>query len=171
MPHGSHRPAPACAPAPAPAPLRAAATAAPQHVFMPDWLLSNRELPVHAGSGREHDLMVIFTPGHAASHLCLALRQDGLLFSGDHILNSATPVIDPPDGPLGDCLDSLDRLADACRRDALEFILPAHGWALAGAAQAIARLKAHRLRRSARVARPPGATLSGHLPAAKLRHP
>jgi hypothetical protein len=40
------------------------------------------------------------TPGHAANHLCLVLMKDGLLFSGDHILNGSTTVIDPPDGEM-----------------------------------------------------------------------
>ena len=44
-------------------------------------------------------------PGHAANHLCLILREDGLLFSGDHILNGSTTVIDPPDGNMADYLD------------------------------------------------------------------
>jgi recombination protein RecT len=47
-----------------------------------------------------HTLQVIHTPGHAANHLCLVLLEDGLLFSGDHILNGSTTVIDPPDGNM-----------------------------------------------------------------------
>ena len=48
-------------------------------------------------------------------------------------------------------LDSLDRLALACEQDRIEFILPAHGHVIGDAAQAIAQLKAHRLRREAKV--------------------
>ncbi len=106
-------------------------------------------------SDTSHTLQVIHTPGHAANHLCLMLLEDGLLFSGDHILNGSTTVIDPPDGDMSDYLDSLDRLHDACTAHQLRFILPAHGYVIGGqddqAAQAIARLKAHRLRREARV--------------------
>ena len=41
-------------------------------------------------------------PGHAANHLCLMLLEDGLLLSGDHILNGSTTVVDPPDGNMND---------------------------------------------------------------------
>ena len=106
------------------------------------------------GSGGEitHTLRVVHTPGHAANHLCLVLEEDGLLFSGDHVLNGSTTVIDPPDGHMGDYLDSLDKLAAACEAGSIEFILPAHGHVLGFAHQAITHLKAHRLKREAKIA-------------------
>ena len=79
------------------------------------------------------------------------LLEDGLLFSGDHILNGSTTVIDPPDGDMTAYLDSLDALSAACAKQGLDFILPAHGYVLGDAAGAIARLKAHRLAREAKV--------------------
>ena len=104
-----------------------------------------------AGNGATHTLKVLHTPGHAANHLCLVLVEDGLLFSGDHILNGSTTVVDPPDGDMSAYLDSLDRLAAACEADGIEFILPAHGHVLGFAPLAIAHLKAHRLQREARI--------------------
>jgi recombination protein RecT len=102
-----------------------------------------------------HTLKVIHTPGHAANHLCLVLLEDGLLFSGDHILNGSTTVIDPPDGEMTAYLDSLDVLSAACAEHAIEFILPAHGYVMGGfdgeALAAIAHLKAHRLKREAKI--------------------
>ena len=80
-------------------------------------------------------LKVIHTPGHAANHLCLVLLEDGLLFSGDHILNGSTTVVDPPDGDMTAYLDSLDQLSAACETHGIEFILPAHGYVLGFAAQ------------------------------------
>lgn len=94
-------------------------------------------------------LKAIFTPGHAANHVCFWLAEDGLLFTGDHVLNGSTTVVDPPDGHMGDYLASLDTLAALNA----EFILPAHGYVLAPANQAIAQLKAHRLAREAKVAK------------------
>ena len=83
------------------------------------------------------------------------LLEDGLLFSGDHILNGSTTVINPPDGDMTDYLDSLDRLQAACDEHQLKYILPAHGYVLGGpgdeAQAVIARLKAHRLQREAKV--------------------
>ncbi len=123
--------------------------------FTPDRALADGERITLSGRQLEgdvtHTLEVVHTPGHAANHLCLLLREDGLLFSGDHILNGSTTVIDPPDGNMDDYLASLDRLDALCERHGVEFILPAHGHAIAGARGAIARLKAHRLAREARV--------------------
>ena len=105
-------------------------------------------------------LQVIHTPGHAANHLCLLLQEDGLLISGDHILNGSTTVIDPPDGDMTTYLASLDTLSAACHAYQADFILPAHGYVLThcrgishtgGAARAIAALKTHRLNREAKV--------------------
>jgi len=102
-----------------------------------------------------HTLQVIHTPGHAANHLCLVLLQDGLLFSGDHILNGSTTLVDPPDGDMNDYLDSLDVLSRNCAELGVKFILPAHGYVIGGpddeALAAITRLKNHRLQREAKV--------------------
>jgi glyoxylase-like metal-dependent hydrolase (beta-lactamase superfamily II) len=96
-------------------------------------------------------LRVLHTPGHAANHLCLVLEEDGLLFSGDHVLNGSTTVIDPPDGNMNDYLNSLDLLAAACDEFDIAFILPAHGYVLGFARTAITQLKAHRLKREAKI--------------------
>ncbi|HEX7866813.1 MAG TPA: MBL fold metallo-hydrolase [Variovorax sp.] len=105
-----------------------------------------------AGDAVAHTLRVIHTPGHAANHLCLVLEEDGLLFSGDHILNGSTTVVDPPDGDMSAYLDSLDTLDAACEAGGIDFILPAHGYVIGFARTAIAMLKAHRLKREAKIA-------------------
>ena len=149
-------------------------TARDNAYFDPDITLSNQE-QLGAYFRRPYDetpfeinLQVIHTPGHAANHLCLILPEDGLLFAGDHILNGSTTVIDPPDGDMTAYLDSLDTLHALCKQHDLRFILPAHGYALTacdaaqgqgdansdtrgGAARVIAALKAHRLKREAKV--------------------
>jgi recombination protein RecT len=152
--------------------LASAETARANSAFVPDRVLLNHErltLSRH-GSPRfarddgagicddeaiTHSLQVVHTPGHAANHLCLMLLEDGLLFSGDHILNGSTTVVDPPDGDMSDYLNSLDLLHAACTEHRLKYILPAHGYVLGGpgneAQTVIARLKAHRLQREAKV--------------------
>jgi recombination protein RecT len=67
-------------------------------------------------------------------------------------LNGSTTVIDPPDGNMTDYLHSLDVLSAECVAHNIEFILPAHGYVIGNASQAIAHLKAHRLKREAKVA-------------------
>ncbi len=138
-------------------------TARANSVFAPDRALQNLELLTLAAGPQSdeksdeksesplHTLQVIYTPGHAANHLCLVLVEDGLLFSGDHILNGSTTVIDPPDGEMTAYLDSLDALTAACQKHTIQFILPAHGYVLGQATTAIAQLKAHRLKREAKI--------------------
>ena len=144
--------------------LPSAPTARAASEFTPDRSLLNNELLMLVPLGLEanltgnlaleaakHTLKVIYTPGHAANHLCLVLLEDGLLFSGDHILNGSTTVVDPPDGEMTAYLDSLDALSAACAEHHIRFILPAHGYVLGSAAQAISHLKAHRLKREAKI--------------------
>ena len=94
-----------------------------------------------------HALRCVPTPGHASNHVCWLLEEAGLLFSGDHILGHVTPVILPPDGDMGDYLDSLARL----RTLSLTRIAPGHGPLLDDPAAVIDGLVAHRLRREAKV--------------------
>ena len=146
--------------------IPSAPTSRANALFAPDNLLQNKELLaqyLRASEGENainFTLQAIHTPGHAANHLCLVLQEDGLLFSGDHILNGSTTIIDPPDGNMTDYLKSLDTLATACDAFHIDFILPAHGYVLTrcagiehtgGARRAIEELKAHRLKREAKV--------------------
>jgi glyoxylase-like metal-dependent hydrolase (beta-lactamase superfamily II)/8-oxo-dGTP pyrophosphatase MutT (NUDIX family) len=133
-------------------------TARAHSSFTPDRELANGELLVLQGNGTTHTLRVVHTPGHAANHLCLVLEEDGLLFSGDHVLNGSTTVIDPPDGNMADYLNSLDQLLAACAQNRIEFILPAHGYVLGNlwdeahdARACITHLKNHRLKREAKI--------------------
>ena len=166
--HPDHAPGAAplqalCTPRPPIMGLPSAASARANSEFQPDEVLADgQELRLASDDGEQvHTLKVIHTPGHAANHLCLVLLEDGLLFSGDHVLNGSTTVVDPPDGAMTAYLDSLDRLSAACETCRIDFILPAHGYVLGQAAAAIAALKAHRLRREAKIlgvmqARPDG---------------
>jgi glyoxylase-like metal-dependent hydrolase (beta-lactamase superfamily II) len=38
---------------------------------------------------------VVFTPGHAAGHVCFFFREEGLLLAGDHILPYIAPSLSP----------------------------------------------------------------------------
>ena len=133
--------------------LPSAPTARANSEFVPDRALAHGERLQLGQEGVTHTLRVLHTPGHAANHVCLVLLEDGLLFSGDHILNGSTTVVDPPDGDMNDYLASLDLLSAACEEHQIEFILPAHGYVLDQASQAIARLRAHRLQREAKILR------------------
>ena len=138
--------------------LRSHPTARANSEFTPDRELNDGERLVLASQNVSHTLRVIHTPGHAANHLCLVLEEDGLLFSGDHVLNGSTTVIDPPDGNMNDYLNSLDKLLLACDQDNIEFILPAHGYVMGNlwselhdARACITHLKNHRLKRETKI--------------------
>jgi glyoxylase-like metal-dependent hydrolase (beta-lactamase superfamily II)/8-oxo-dGTP pyrophosphatase MutT (NUDIX family) len=137
--------------------LSSAPTARSSARFAAERELLDGERLVLSGTGADgqeitHTLRAVHTPGHAANHLCLVLEEDGLLFSGDHILNGSTTVVDPPDGDMNAYLDSLDKLDAACEAGGIDFILPAHGYVIGSARAAIAQLKAHRLKREAKIA-------------------
>ena len=154
--HADHAPAAPmlqalCAQRPPTVGLPSAPTARSGSHFVPDRALASGEQLLLTGT-EPHTLRAVFTPGHAANHVCFVLEEDGLLFSGDHILNGSTTVIDPPDGHMGDYLDSLDRLHQTSGALDVQHILPAHGRVMDAPLQAIAHLKAHRLKREAKVA-------------------
>ena len=136
--------------------LPSGAHASSNSYFLPDKTLQNKEQIRLMSRRLEVDLTttieVIFTPGHAENHVCLVLVEDGLLLSGDHILNGSTTVINPPDGHMGDYLNSLDQLTELCQKYDIKQILPAHGYVLDHAERVIAHLKAHRLGREEKIA-------------------
>jgi glyoxylase-like metal-dependent hydrolase (beta-lactamase superfamily II) len=90
-------------------------------------------------------LVAIDTPGHASNHVCYL--SDGVLFSGDHVLDGVTPVILAPDGDMAAYLDSLRRL----RELPLRAIAPGHGHVLQDPIAVIDGVIAHRERREAKV--------------------
>ena len=57
-------------------------------------------------------LRAIHTPGHASNHLCYLLEETKMLFTGDHVMQGSTVVINPPDGDMRAYL----RLARAAAR-------------------------------------------------------
>jgi glyoxylase-like metal-dependent hydrolase (beta-lactamase superfamily II) len=58
---------------------------------------------------------VIFTPGHAAGHVCFFFRKESFLLAGDHILPYIAPILSPDIfnddfRPLATYLDSLNEI-------------------------------------------------------------
>ena len=102
---------------------------------------------VLADGDRVAGLTVVHTPGHAAEHLCFA-RDDGLLFTADHIMGWSTSVVPPP--PSGDATDYLGSLRLVLERDD-RALLPAHGPIITEPARATRALLAQRFRRERQV--------------------
>ncbi len=93
-------------------------------------------------------LRALHTPGHASNHLCYLLEETKMLFTGDHVMQGSTVVINPPDGDMRAYLASLDKLL----AEDLAIIAPGHGYLIGAPHKEVKRLVAHRLAREAKVA-------------------
>jgi glyoxylase-like metal-dependent hydrolase (beta-lactamase superfamily II) len=129
------------------APLLGQTTPHPQWqdaTFTPDRELRHDErLTITSGV----TLRVIHTPGHASNHLCYLLEEENILFTGDHIIQGSTVVINPPDGDMSAYIASLESLL----REPLNSLAPGHGTLISNPKAAIQGLIKHRLRREAKV--------------------
>ncbi|RVX44380.1 glyoxylase-like metal-dependent hydrolase (beta-lactamase superfamily II) [Nonomuraea polychroma] len=98
-------------------------------------------------------LRAVHTPGHTPGHICLHLEDADRLFTGDHVLPDITPHIgiypfDRDDvDPLGDFLESLDRVGELGPLDAL----PAHEWIFQDVAARAAEIRHHHEEKLARL--------------------
>ncbi len=93
-------------------------------------------------------LTAVATPGHTANHLCFALDNHGVLFSGDHVMGWSTSIVAPPDGAMAPYMASLDRLI--ARKDTL--YLPGHGGAIETPNRFVRGLRSHRRMRANAIA-------------------
>jgi glyoxylase-like metal-dependent hydrolase (beta-lactamase superfamily II) len=111
--------------------------------FVPDIVVPDGGEIVGAGWRFE----AVHTPGHTSNHLCFALPDQGILFSGDHVMGWSTSVIAPPDGNMAAYMASLDKLLG--RRDAVYW--PTHGPAITEPHEHVRAFVAHRREREAGV--------------------
>jgi len=89
----------------------------------------------------------IHTPGHTSNHMCFDLREENTLFSGDHIMGWSTSVVSPPDGHMGDYLDSLKRI----KARKFDRIWPTHGPCIDKVDEFVGAYIDHRLAREAQI--------------------
>jgi glyoxylase-like metal-dependent hydrolase (beta-lactamase superfamily II)/8-oxo-dGTP pyrophosphatase MutT (NUDIX family) len=121
--------------------------------FTPDKVLEHGErIAVVPGV----TLRVLHTPGHASNHLCFLFEEEKTLFTGDHLMQASTVVINPPDGDMAAYLRSLREL----QREDLDWLAPGHGFLMAHPHRAVQAVIEHRLKREAKVL----ATLRAHGP-------
>ena len=111
--------------------------------FKPDFVLENGQR-IDLG---EISLRAIHTPGHASNHVCYLLEKTRMLFTGDHVMQGSTVVINPPDGNMRAYLESLERLLG----EDIAIIAPGHGYLVGAPHKELRRLIAHRLNRERKV--------------------
>ena len=111
--------------------------------FVPDGSLAHGE----SLDGGDFSLKALHTPGHASNHICYLHEQEGVLFSGDHIMQGSTVVINPPDGDMAAYLAALNDL----KHEGASYIAPGHGFLMDQPNQVIDQLIAHRQKREDKV--------------------
>ncbi|MGA8050827.1 MAG: MBL fold metallo-hydrolase [Burkholderiales bacterium] len=93
-------------------------------------------------------LRALHTPGHASNHVCYILEETKMLFTGDHVMQGSTVVINPPDGDMRAYLFALEALLE----EDVAIFAPGHGYLIGQPHRELRRLIAHRLAREAKVA-------------------
>ena len=111
--------------------------------FAPDRELAHGERLELAG----FRLRVLHTPGHASNQLCFLEEGERLLFTGDHLMQGSTVVINPPDGDMATYLASLRLLL----AEELDYIAPGHGFLMAHPHEMVERVLVHRRERENKV--------------------
>lgn len=97
--------------------------------------------------GDSWTIEAIHTPGHTSNHMCFALHEENTLFSGDHIMGWSTSVVSPPDGHMGDYLDSLERI----KARGFAKIWPTHGPCIEAVDEFVGAYIDHRLTRETQI--------------------
>jgi glyoxylase-like metal-dependent hydrolase (beta-lactamase superfamily II)/8-oxo-dGTP pyrophosphatase MutT (NUDIX family) len=111
--------------------------------FAPDRVLGHGDRVTVAGLS----LHALHTPGHASNHLCYLLEDTRMLFTGDHVMQGSTVVINPPDGDMRAYLDSLELLPG----EDVRILAPGHGYLIGEPHREVRRLIRHRLAREQKV--------------------
>jgi glyoxylase-like metal-dependent hydrolase (beta-lactamase superfamily II) len=92
-------------------------------------------------------IQFVHTPGHASNHVCFWQKELNWIFTGDHVIDGSTVVIDPPDGSMNQYLASLQKVKELHPAA----LAPGHGDLIHEPDRAIDWIINHRLRREAKV--------------------
>lgn len=111
--------------------------------FVPDWQLEDGE----SLETTEFELLAVHTPGHASNHVCFQHAESNCLFTGDHVIDGSTVVINPPDGNMRDYILSLKRVLKL----QIDAILPGHGERIDDPDRVVQWIIDHRLEREDKV--------------------
>ncbi|MEX2198714.1 MAG: MBL fold metallo-hydrolase [Burkholderiales bacterium] len=113
------------------------------HAFAPEREMAHGDRFLFGGLS----LRALHTPGHASNHLCYLLENTRMLFTGDHVMQGSTVVINPPDGDMRAYLASLELLL----QEDILILAPGHGYLIGEPHREARRLIRHRLAREQKV--------------------
>ena len=112
----------------------------------------------------EFALEAVHTPGHASNHLCYLHAESNWLFTGDHLIDGSTVVINPPDGNMKQYIEALRRI----RHLGCGALAPGHGEVIDDPVRAIDWTIEHRLEREGKIVdalcKHPGAAIHDLVP-------
>src|SRR5262245_52550182 len=111
--------------------------------FRPDRAVADGDVV----TGNGWTIEAITTPGHTANHMAYALKEQNLIFSGDHVMGWSTSIVAPPDGAMSDYMASLAKLEG--RGETV--YLPGHGPAIQDALRYVRHIARHRQGREASI--------------------
>jgi len=111
--------------------------------FVPDHTVTEGERLEVAGV----TVRVLHTPGHASNQVCYLLEKEDMLFTGDHVMQGSTVVINPPDGNMSQYFSSLERLYE----EDIAWLAPGHGFLMERPYEVVERLIVHRRNRENKV--------------------
>lgn len=109
--------------------------------FSPDRTLADADV-IH---GSDWALNVLHIPGHFAGHL--GFQFGDTLFVGDHVMDWSTSIVSPPDGHLGDFLETCDKLISKSPK----LCLSGHGAPITAPTDRLTWLVHHRKSREAQI--------------------
>ena len=113
--------------------------------FVPDHRFTHDQI----FSCENYHLQAIYTPGHVMNHFCFLLQEEGMLFTGDHLMNGSTVVIIPPYGDMSDYVTSLQTLLNY----PIKILAPGHGDVMTDSKAILEWTIDHRLQREQKVVR------------------
>ncbi len=111
--------------------------------FHPDHIVRDGDVL----EGDDWSVECVHTPGHTSNHVCFQLREEGALFTGDHVMGWSTSVISPPDGDMGAYMASLEKLLQ--RDDRIYW--PTHGPSVIETKRHVQAFIDHRREREAQI--------------------
>ena len=98
-------------------------------------------------TGHGWTMEAIPTPGHTSNHICYALAEENICFTGDHIMGWSTTVVTPPDGDMGAYLASLDLIQGRT----FKTLWPTHGPPITETGPFIDAYREHRMDRERQI--------------------